>query len=330
MDDPLNQNPLLFVYILIVLLEIIHFLNYGFKSAIYWRSKSLLKYQLNMNTEFNYSYPVVLTIAGSDSGGGAGIQADLKTISALGCYGTSAITAITAQNTMGITNLFELPVSVVTDQIKAVTEDIKPHAIKIGMIPNSALLQAIFDILSLYPEIPVILDPVMIATSGRRLVEQNTIELLKTVLIPITALVTPNLDEAAILANMEISTVAQMKIAAHQILNFGGQAVLIKGGHLKGSKLYDVYLDKTGKEIVYENDTISSQNTHGTGCTLSAAIACFIARNMELPEAIKNAESYVHRAIYEGLDVKTGKGKGPLNHFYAPIPLIKLPVDMKN
>ena len=283
-----------------------------------------------MNTEPNYIYPVVLTIAGSDSGGGAGIQADLKTISALGCYGTSTITAITAQNTMGITNLFELPVNIVTDQIKAVIGDIKPHAIKIGMIPNSALLQAIFDILILYPEIPVILDPVMIATSGRRLVEQATIELMKTILIPVTALVTPNLDEAAILAAMEIATVAQMKVAAHQILSLGGQAVLIKGGHLKGSRLYDVYLDKTGIEIVYEHDTISSQNTHGTGCTLSSAIAGFIARNMELPEAIKNAESYVHHTIFEGLDVKTGEGKGPLNHFYAPVPLIKMPVDVKN
>ncbi|AMP97911.1 hydroxymethylpyrimidine kinase [Pedobacter cryoconitis] len=282
-----------------------------------------------MPTDFKYVYPAVLTIAGSDSGGGAGIQADLKTIAALGCYGTSAITAITAQNTMGITNLFELPVMVVIDQIKAVIEDIRPSAIKIGMIPNPDLLKAIFDILKLYPEIPVILDPVMMATSGHRLVKEDTIELMKNLLIPLTALVTPNLDEAAILTAMEISTVEQMKIAAHQVLNFGGQAVLIKGGHLKGNKLYDFYLDKTGREFTFGNDRIPSQNTHGTGCTLSAAIACFKARNMEMPEAIKNAESYVHRAIAEGIDVKTGKGKGPLNHFYAPIPLIKLDLDAK-
>lgn len=283
-----------------------------------------------MNTEPKYIYPAVLTIAGSDSGGGAGIQADLKTISALGCYGTSAITAITAQNTMGITNLFELPVAIVIDQLKAVLEDIRPHAIKIGMLPNSTLLHAISDTLKRYPEIPVILDPVMISTSGRRLMEEDTIELMKTVLIPLTALVTPNLDEAAVLTGMEISTVEQMKVAAQHILSFGGQAVLIKGGHLQGNKLYDVYLDQTGLEFVYENDTILSQNTHGTGCTLSAAIACFIARNMEITEAIKNAESYVHRAIAEGLDVKTGEGKGPLNHFYAPIPLLKLQLDVKN
>ncbi|MET4141365.1 bifunctional hydroxymethylpyrimidine kinase/phosphomethylpyrimidine kinase [Pedobacter sp. UYP1] len=283
-----------------------------------------------MLTDFKYIYPAVLTIAGSDSGGGAGIQADLKTISALGCYGTSAITAITAQNTMGITNLFELPVTVVIDQIKAVIEDIRPHAIKIGMIPNSALLKAITDILKLYPEIPVLLDPVMIATSGHRLVEEDTIELMKALLIPLTNLVTPNLDEAAILTAMEISTVEHMKIAAHQLLKFGGQAILIKGGHLKGNKHYDVYLDKKGREFIFENDSIPSQNTHGTGCTLSSAIACFTARNMEMPEAIKNAESYVHRAIAEGIEVKTGKGKGPLNHFYAPVPLIKLDLDVKN
>lgn len=283
-----------------------------------------------MLTDFKYIYPAVLTIAGSDSGGGAGIQADLKTISALGCYGTSAITAITAQNTIGITNLFELPVTVVIDQIKAVIEDIKPHSIKIGMIPNPALLKAIFNILILYPEVPVILDPVMVATSGHRLVEEDTIELMRTLLIPMTALVTPNLDEAAILTAMEISTLEHIKIAAHQVLNFGGQAVLIKGGHLKGNKLYDFYLDKTGREFIFENERIPSQNTHGTGCTLSAAIACFTARNMEMPEAIKNAESYVHRTIVEGVDVKTGRGKGPLNHFYAPIPLIKLDLDVKN
>jgi len=283
-----------------------------------------------MRTDLKYIYPSVLTIAGSDSGGGAGIQADLKTISALGCYGTSAITAITAQNTMGITHLFELPVTIVTNQIKAVIEDIRPHAIKIGMIPNPALLKAIFDVLTLYPEIPVILDPVMVATSGHRLVEEDTVELMKNVLIPLTALITPNLDEAAILTAMEISTVEHMKIAAHQLLNFGGQAVLIKGGHLKGNKLYDVYLDKKGREFIFENERIPSQNTHGTGCTLSSAIACFTARNMEMPEAIKNAESYVHRTIVEGIDVKTGKGKGPLNHFYAPIPLIKLHLDVKN
>ena len=283
-----------------------------------------------MRTDLKYIYPSVLTIAGSDSGGGAGIQADLKTISALGCYGTSAITAITAQNTMGITHLFELPVTIVTNQIKAVIEDIRPHAIKIGMIPNPALLKAIFDVLTLYPEIPMILDPVMVATSGHRLVEEDTVELMKNVLIPLTALITPNLDEAAILTAMEISTVEHMKIAAHQLLNFGGQAVLIKGGHLKGNKLYDVYLDKKGREFIFENERIPSQNTHGTGCTLSSAIACFTARNMEMPEAIKNAESYVHRTIVEGIDVKTGKGKGPLNHFYAPIPLIKLDLDVKN
>jgi hydroxymethylpyrimidine/phosphomethylpyrimidine kinase len=283
-----------------------------------------------VSTQRKYIYPSVLAIAGSDSGGGAGIQADLKTISALGCYGTSAITVITAQNTLGVTSLHSLPAAIVTDQIKAVLDDIKPHAIKIGMIGNPELLQAIFDTLFSYPEIPIIMDPVMIATSGHRLTDEHTIGLMKTLLMPVTALVTPNLDEATILAEMEISTVAQMKTAAKRILDFGCNAVLIKGGHLSGNKLCDVYLDKTGREFVYENDRILSQNTHGTGCTLSSAIASFVARGFELSAAITNAESYIHQAISQGIDVITGKGKGPLNHFHTPIPLIKRNLDLKN
>ena len=283
-----------------------------------------------VSTECKYIYPSVLTIAGSDSSSGAGIQADLKTISALGCYGTSAITVITAQNTLGVTSLHHLPAAIVADQITAVLNDIKPHAIKIGMIGKTELLQAIFDILNIYPEIPIILDPVMMATSGYRLADENMIELMKTLLIPITALITPNLDEASVLAEMEISTVVQMKTAAQKILTFGCGAVLVKGGHLHGSKLCDVYIDKTGREFIYENDKISSQNTHGTGCTLSSAIASFIARDFEISDAITYAESYVHQAIAQGIDVTTGKGKGPLNHLYAPIPLIKYHQEAKN
>ncbi|QNK63872.1 bifunctional hydroxymethylpyrimidine kinase/phosphomethylpyrimidine kinase [Pedobacter sp. PAMC26386] len=283
-----------------------------------------------MNTAHKYIYPSVLTIAGSDSGGGAGIQADLKTISALGCYGTSAITVVTAQNTLGVTSLHYLPAATVIDQIKAVLEDIRPNVIKIGMIAKAELLQAIFETISPYPKIPVILDPVMIASSGHRLIDENTIGLMKTLLFPITHLVTPNLDEASVLTGMEISTVEQMKTAALKILCFGCNAVLIKGGHLTGNKLYDVYLDKTGREFIYENDNIDSQNTHGTGCTLSSAIATFIARGFELPDAIQNSESYVHQAIYQGININIGKGKGPLNHFHAPIPLIKHNPDLKN
>jgi hydroxymethylpyrimidine/phosphomethylpyrimidine kinase len=283
-----------------------------------------------VSAQRKYIYPSVLTIAGSDSGGGAGIQADLKTISALGCYGTSVITVITAQNTLGVTSLHYLPAAMVTDQLTAVLNDIKTHAIKIGMIGKPELLQAIFDTLSSYPGIPVILDPVITSTSGYRLADENTVELMKTLLIPMTALVTPNLHEAAVLAEMEISTVAQMKTAAQKILGFGCNAVLIKGGHLSGSKLCDVYLDKTGRQFLYENDKIFSQNTHGTGCTLSSAIASFVARGFKLPDAITNAESYVQQAIAQGTDVITGKGKGPLNHLYAPVSLIKQDRDLKN
>ncbi|MBB6270510.1 hydroxymethylpyrimidine/phosphomethylpyrimidine kinase [Pedobacter cryoconitis] len=282
-----------------------------------------------VSTERKYIYPSVLTIAGSDSGGGAGIQADLKAISALGCYGTSAITVVTAQNTLGVTDLHHLPAVIVTSQISAVLNDIKPHAIKIGMIGKSELVQAIYDTLNQFLPIPIILDPVMISTSGHRLTDENTIGLMKTLLFPITTLLTPNLDEAAALAGIEISTVAQMKTAAKKILNFGCNAVLIKGGHLNGNKLCDIYLDKTGREFSYENDKIFSQNTHGTGCTLSSAIAAFIARGLEITVAIQNAESYVHQAIDQGMNVFTGQGKGPLNHFHDPIPLIKLNPDLK-
>jgi len=283
-----------------------------------------------MSTESQYVYPSVLTIAGSDSGGGAGIQADLKTISALGCYGTSAITTITAQNTTGVKALHHLPIAIITAQIEAIMDDIRPDAIKIGMIAEPAILLAIYEILKHYPTIPVILDPVMISTSGHRLIGEDTIEPMKQFLIPLTTLVTPNLDEAAILAGMTISTVSEMKIAAGKILNLGSQAVLVKGGHLKGEQLSDIYLDKNGLEFCYENTAINSLNTHGTGCTLSSAIASFLARGFELPAAIQHAESYVQQTIRQGVNVKTGKGKGPLNHFHAPVPLIKQDANLKN
>ncbi|MBB6501769.1 bifunctional hydroxymethylpyrimidine kinase/phosphomethylpyrimidine kinase [Pedobacter cryoconitis] len=275
-------------------------------------------------------YPSVLTIAGSDSGGGAGIQADLKTISALGCYGTSAITTITAQNTTGVKDLHHLPTSIVIAQIEAVLSDIRPNAIKIGMISNPEVLLAVYGVLKHYQAIPIILDPVMISTSGHRLIGEDTIEPMKQFLIPLTTLVTPNLDEAAILSGMEISTVSEMKIAARKILDLNCQAVLVKGGHLKGDQLSDIYLDKNGLEFSYENTAINSLNTHGTGCTLSSAIASFLAIGFELPAAIQKAELYVHQAIKQGVDVVTGKGKGPLNHFHAPIPSIKHDTDLKN
>lgn len=270
----------------------------------------------------SYKYPAVLTIAGSDSGGGAGIQADLKTFSALGCFGTSAITAITVQNTRGVTGIHSVPAAIVQGQIKAVIDDIKPAAIKIGMVHSAELVQAIANELKNYA-VPLVLDPVMVATSGDKLIENNTIELLKRELFPLAEAVTPNLDEAQMLTDLQIENVEEMKKAARIILKTGCRSVLVKGGHLKGPRLYDVYLHQDGREQVFESDAIESTNTHGTGCTLSSAIAAFRAQGIELATAIERARLYVHHAIDQGKDVKTGEGHGPLNHFFQPQKLQK-------
>jgi hydroxymethylpyrimidine/phosphomethylpyrimidine kinase len=268
-----------------------------------------------------YQYPSVLTIAGSDSGGGAGIQADLKTFSALGCYGTSAITAVTVQNTLGVSGIHSIPAAIVQGQVIAVMDDIKPAAIKIGMVHNAEMAIAISDTLKAYTSTPVIFDPVMVATSGDKLIKEDTISILKTVLFPMMTLITPNLDEAEILTGQRITNVEEMRRAAKILLQTGCAAVLLKGGHLKGKKLYDVYTSAQGDEQTFESDYIDSENVHGTGCTLSSAIAAYLALGKDLPVAIEQARIYVHEAILYGKDVKTGHGHGPLNHFYNPLKL---------
>lgn len=274
-----------------------------------------------------HKYISVLTIAGSDSGGGAGIQADLKTFSALGCFGTSAITAITVQNTLGVTDIHSIPTAIAERQIRVVMDDIKPSAIKIGMVHSAELAVAIAGVLKDYPHVPVILDPVMVATSGDRLILSETIGVLKRELFPLATLVTPNLDEAEILSSMQVRSVEEMKLAAAKILDAGCHAVLIKGGHLLGETLFDVYLENNGFEQIIRSELIATGNTHGTGCSLSSAIASFIARGCNLPEAVQKASQYIHEAIAEGSDVKTGEGHGPLNHFFKPISLIKHELD---
>lgn len=265
-----------------------------------------------------YKYAAVLTIAGSDSGGGAGIQADLKTFSALGCYGTSAITAVTVQNTLGVTGIHSIPAAIVAAQIKVVMDDIKPAAIKIGMVHNAELASAIAITLQAYPHIPVIFDPVMVATSGDLLIKDNTLATLRTALFPVTTLLTPNLDEAALLINSKITNRQEMIAAATEILQTGCFAVLLKGGHLQGEKVYDVYVDQDGKALVFEASFIKSENLHGTGCTLSAAIAAHLSLGNSMEDAISKSRAYVFNAILHGKDVKTGNGHGPLNHFFNP------------
>jgi hydroxymethylpyrimidine/phosphomethylpyrimidine kinase len=272
----------------------------------------------------NYKYVSVLTIAGSDSGGGAGIQADLKTFSALGCFGTSAITAITVQNTCGVKAIHSIPAEIVQGQIEAVMTDIKPLAIKIGMVHNVELVKAIASELKKYPDVPIIFDPVMVSTSGHRLIEMETIQVLQAELFPLATLITPNLDEAKILADMEITTVLDMQAAALKIINNGCKAVLLKGGHLKTVQLTDLLRTANGRKQSFETTFIETNNTHGTGCTLSSAIAAFMAMGEDLSTAISNAKAYVHEAILQGSDVKTGEGNGPLNHFFDPQKQIKI------
>ncbi|WP_158795448.1 bifunctional hydroxymethylpyrimidine kinase/phosphomethylpyrimidine kinase [Pedobacter sp. L105] len=265
-----------------------------------------------------YRYPAVLTIAGSDSGGGAGIQADLKTFSALGCYGTSAITAVTVQNTLGVTGIHSIPSGIVEGQIKAVMDDIVPLAIKIGMVHSSELAMTISDTLKAYTNTPIVFDPVMVATSGDKLIKDDTVSVLKQVLFPMTMLITPNLDEAEILVQQKINNVEEMRTAAKSLLQTGCFAVLLKGGHLKSKKLYDVYIDQKGEEKIFESTYIKSENVHGTGCTLSSAIAAYLSLGCTLIDAITKAREYIHNAIFYGQHVKTGHGHGPLNHFFNP------------
>jgi len=270
------------------------------------------------------TYVSVLSIAGSDSGGGAGIQADLKTFSALSCYGTTAITAVTCQNTLGVTDIHPIPANIVYQQIVAVLEDIKPAVVKIGMIPNADVALAVVSALSAYPHLKIIIDPVMISSSGKALMEENASQVLIESLFRIATLVTPNLAEAGFLTNKTITNLAEMHEAARSILEFKSEAVLVKGGHLPGNELYDVFVDQFGGEEIFHAAHIQSSNTHGTGCTLSSAIAAYLALGFELPEAIKKAKLFVHSAILEGVDAKTGGGTGPLNHFFEPQKMIKI------
>lgn len=252
----------------------------------------------------------VLTIAGSDSGGGAGIQADLKTFQALACYGASAITALTAQNTQGVRSVFSVDANFVAEQIHAVLEDIGADAIKIGMLHRTPVIEAVAECLENYSQIPIILDPVITAQSGDKLLELDAINAMKTLLFPKATLVTPNIPEARLLVDFE--TVEQ---AATELLKLGPAAVLVKGGHLDSVinlTACDYFLEITGK--YFHAPWVTTKNTHGTGCTLSAAIAAYVARGFELSEAVSLAKKYVSKALEGAKEQKIGQGHGPLKH----------------
>lgn len=265
-------------------------------------------------------YPCVLTIAGSDCSGGAGIQADIKTISALGAYAASAITAITVQNTCGVTGIHPVPPLYVKEQIDAVMTDIRPDAIKIGMINDVEIVKVIADSIKEYNPKFVVFDPVMVSTSGCKLIEDSAIEAITSMLIPLSTVITPNLSEAMVLTGKKLSGVESMTTAGKELLGMGCGSVLIKGGHLEGDDMCDV-LCSAGEEkpYIFKAGKIDSKNTHGTGCTLSSAIATLLALGHELPEAVSEAKEYVYKGIESGKDVHIGEGHGPLNHFHSPV-----------
>jgi len=270
-----------------------------------------------MNTK-KYRYPSVLTIAGFDGSGGAGIQADIKTISALGCFATSALTALPVQNTQGVRSIYPIPYSAVREQLQAILDDIFPDAVKIGMVHTGELVDTIVDTLADYPAIPVVFDPVMVATSGDRLIEDQTIRTVIERLFPLAALITPNMDEAAILAEMPVQTLDDMYQAGEKIRKLGCRSVLLKGGHLTTPRLTSLYFDAAGSVHEFSFDRFETNNTHGSGCTLSSAIASYLALGESLLEAVGKGQRYVHQAIFHGRDVQIGNGNGPLNHFFNP------------
>jgi len=274
-----------------------------------------------LNSIAAFQYPRVLSIAGSDSGGGAGIQADLKTFAALGCYGMTAITALTAQNTLGVRSIHAVPLEILTDQLEAVIEDIGVDAVKIGMLHSAETVRTVAAALKRHQLQKVVLDPVMIATSGAKLIDDAAIDVLVRELFPLAAVVTPNLDEAALLVKQALKSEADMEAAARQLIERGANAVLVKGGHLAGTTVSDLLLARGAAPLWMRAPRIASDNTHGTGCTLSSAIAAHLALDAELPQAVARAREFVRGALTAGARVRTGGGSGPLNHGYAPQPM---------
>lgn len=274
-----------------------------------------------MKSEECSKYIATLTIAGSDCSGGAGIQADIKTMSALGCYAASAITAITVQNTLGVTAVHAVPPEIVAGQIKAVMDDIEPKAIKIGMVNDAETIFAIAETLKAYSLPHLVVDPVMVATSGSRLMQDDALDVFCRELLPLATLLTPNVPEAEVLSGIKITDKGSMDKAARRVLQLGCNNILIKGGHLAGQKVDRLYGD-VDCEYVAEN--VVTRNTHGTGCSLSSAITSFLAQGFSTDEAIGKAKEWLTEALKAGADVEIGHGHGPVNHFFNPKSLFSL------
>jgi len=253
----------------------------------------------------------ILIIAGSDSSGGAGIQADIKTVTSLGSYAMTAITAITSQNTTGVLSISKVPLSEIKNQIEFTSKDIKPDAIKIGMLHSSKVIKVVLNSLNKIKIKKIILDPVMVAKGGKKLIDNQSIELIRSKLMQKVSLVTPNIPEAEILSKVKIKSIDDMITAGNKLLKKGAKNVLIKGGHLKSKQVFDIYLNK--KEIkIFKSKKIGTKNTHGTGCTLSSAIATYFSCGKTLKKSCGMAINYVNHSI--GAGPKYGKGHGPINH----------------
>ncbi|MDR0422255.1 MAG: bifunctional hydroxymethylpyrimidine kinase/phosphomethylpyrimidine kinase [Proteiniphilum sp.] len=262
-------------------------------------------------------YRRALSIAGSDPSGGAGIQADLKTFSACGCYGATVIVAVVDENTVGVTGVHPVPVPFVAGQIRSVLDDTGADAVKIGMLHSSELIRSVKETLSGYAIRNIVLDPVMVATSGDKLLRDEAIGTLKEELIPCVRVITPNIPEAEILLGKKIRSQKELPLVVKD-LSFGNSvSVLLKAGHLAEEELVDVFYNaETGEVIELASRRIATRNTHGTGCTLSSAIAAFLAHGLPLNDAVAKAKNYIDRAISAGAGYEIGKGHGPVHHFY--------------
>ncbi|MBB4953007.1 hydroxymethylpyrimidine/phosphomethylpyrimidine kinase [Agrobacterium vitis] len=259
----------------------------------------------------------VLSIAGSDPSGGAGIQADLKAFSARGVYGMAAMTALTAQNTKGVSGVHPVPADFVARQIEAVFADVRVDAVKIGMIANGEIAQAVADVLAAHKGIPLVLDPVMIAKGGASLLDSTAVSVLIHHLLPLASLITPNLPEAAaLLGDKEVPDRATMQAQAEKLLTFGAKAVLLKGGHLPGEDSPDVLVSASGTQW-FEGRRIKTANTHGTGCSLSSALAAELAKGAKLSDAVSTARTWLRGAVANADRLDVGSGHGPVHHFHS-------------
>ena len=262
--------------------------------------------------------PAALTIAGSDSSGGAGIQADLKTFTVLGVYGASVLTALTAQNTRGVSAILPIPPEFVAQQIDAVASDLNVAATKTGMLGDRATVLAVAEGVQRHNLHPLVVDPVMVATSGDMLLTPDAVSAVRDVLLPLADLITPNLAEAATLLGGEIAgSEAEMEAQGRALIILGAKAVLMKGGHASGEEAVDILVQANAPSMRIAHARVATRNTHGTGCTLSAAIAAYLARGLPLPDAAHAAKEFVYGALSAGADMIIGGGAGPVDHLYA-------------